>query len=404
MFLGTITPRDDLDRLSVRDRYPHTPANELQWCYVEALREAALGSLHLFGAPAVSEYPRYPKVLVSARGLGLRRDSGITFIPCLNLMGMKQITQLVAAIAVMWRRLWQSRNARSVILVYSLQSPFLLASFFFRALLGTPVILIIPDLPEYMYPQGSGRGLRPFLKYLDVRLGRRLLRMIDGAIVVAKAIASDCLSPGTPHLVVDSIRGVDPVASNPGGATSSSGRRSIFYSGGLYEAYGVRTLLEAFRSMEDPDCELWLAGKGDLEPLIRAEMERDPRIRYLGQLPLAEVRRLQSKASLLVSVKPSRERFTQYAFPSKITEYIASGRPVASTVSATIGDEYFRYIHRLEDQSPESMRQAIVEIFRLSPDERMERAKEGVAFLRRTRSPKARGPELAKFLGGFHSR
>lgn len=403
-FLGTATPRHDLDRLSVRDRYPHTAANELQWCYVDALRKAGLGGLHVFSAPAVSEYPRYPKVVVSARSLGLSRDGGIDFIPYINLMGIKQVTQLVAIIAAMSRRLWRSWSARGVVLVYSLQSPFLLASFFFRALLGTPVVVIIPDLPQYMHLQGSGKGLRAILKSLDVRLGRRLIRMIDGAIVVAKAIAIDCLSPGTRYLVVDSIRDVGDSVSDRRDMASPAGMRSIFYSGGLYDAYGVRTLLEAFRSMEDPGCELWLAGKGELEPLIRQEVERDPRIRYLGHLPVSELRRFQSKASLLVSVKPSRERFTQYSFPSKITEYMASGRPVASTVTPAIGEEYFRYIHRLADESAEAMKQSIMEIFRRDPRELSERAQQGVEFLRRTRSPAARGRELAAFLASFHSR
>ena len=401
-FLGTITPREDVDRLGAKDRYPHTPANELQWSYVEALRGAGLGALHLFAAPAVSEFPRYPKILVSGRSLDLRRDAGITFIPCINLTGLKQVTQLLAAVVRMAPRLWRSRKARSVVLVYSLQSPFLMAAFLYRALLGVPVVVIIPDLSEYMDLKGRSGGLRALLKSVDVRLGRRLLARVDGAIVVARAIAAERLAPRTRYLVVDSIRDAGGVPSGAAAAPPpSSAKRSILYSGGLFVEYGVATLLDAFASLEDPDCELWLAGKGDLEPTIRRRMEGDRRIRFFGHLPLGELRALQSRASLLVSVKPSGEPFTRFSFPSKITEYMASGRPAASTACPAIDEEYFQYVHRLADESPEAMRQSIEEVFRLPPDERMRRAREGVAFLRKTRSPTARGRDLVEFLGSF---
>lgn len=407
-FLGTITPREDVDRLAAREKYLQTPGNELQWSFVEALRSGGARNLSLFAAPAVSEYPRFPQVLVSARTLGLSRREGIRYIPCVNVVGLKQLTQLVATIVLMARTVWSSRKSRSVILVYSLQSPFLLAAFLFRALLGTRVVLIIPDLAEYMNLRGNGRGLRAFLKSLDVRLGRWALSRLDGAVVVARAIATDRLPARTPFLVVDSIRGVaepSPAASPTTGSPPApldappSPVRSILYSGVLWAEYGLGTLLDAFGELEGPGWELWLTGKGVLEPAIRERMAVDPRIKLFGHIPLPQLRALQAQASLLVSVKPSQAPFTRYSFPSKITEYMAAGRPVASTVCPGIDDEYFQYLHPLADDSPEAMRQSIEAIFRMPAAERQRRASAGVEFLRRTRSPQARGREILAFLG-----
>ena len=123
--------------------------------------------------------------------------------------------------------------------------------------------------------------------------------------------------------------------------------------------------------------------------------------RLLGLLPVAEIRATQARASLLVSVKPSQAPFTKYSFPSKLTEYLAVGRPVASTPCAGIEKEYFRFVHTLDDESPEAMRRSIEAIFHLDPVERQRRIDDGLAFLRETRSPAARGRELMAFLGGL---
>ena len=398
-FLGTVTPREDVDRLARQDRYLHAAANELQWCYVEALRSQRSGGLKVFAAPAVSEYPRFPRVLVSARRLGLRRDGGIRFIPFVNVMGVKQVTQVISIVVTMLPIVWRRRRERAVVLVYSLQTPFLAAAMLVRRLAGVRVVAIIPDLTEFMDVAARRRGIRAFLKSLDVRLGRRLLERLDGAIVIARAIATDRLPASTPSLVVDSIRAVTTGAGALEGA--EDGRRSILYTGALEAGYGLETLLAAFSSLEGPGYELWFAGKGGLEGHIRERAATDPRIRLLGLLPVAEIRATQARASLLVSVKPSQAPFTKYSFPSKLTEYVAAGRPVASTVCPGIEEEYFRFVHRLDDESPEAMRRSIEAIFRMDPGERQRRVREGVAFLRETRSPAARGRELMTFLGGL---
>ena len=185
-FLGTVTPREDVDRLARQDRYLQAAANELQWSYVEALRSQPSGGLEVFAAPAVSEYPRFPRVLVSARRLGLRRDGGIRFIPFVNVMGVKQVTQVATVVTTMLPTVWRRRRELSVVLVYSLQTPFLAAAMLVRRLAGARVVAIIPDLAEFMDVAARRRGIRAFLKSLDVRLGRHLLERLDGAVVVAR--------------------------------------------------------------------------------------------------------------------------------------------------------------------------------------------------------------------------
>lgn len=279
-----------------------------------------------------------------------------------------------------------------------MQTPFMLIARFSRKFFHIPIVLIIPDLPQYMAFQSTNKGFRHFLKLIDIRLQRKMLHSIDGAIILAEAIATDFLPQGMPVITIDSIRDFKEWANLPPAPLPSQAIKSILYSGGLYEAYGVKRLLEAFLCIDDPNLELWFAGKGELESTIREAMLKDHRIQLFGQLPVSELRILQSQASLLVSVKPSNDPFTKYSFPSKITEYMLSGRPVACTRTPGLSSEYFNYIYPLSDESTEAMKASILAIFHIPIETRMDRAANGMEFLRATRSPYARGKELMSFL------
>jgi glycosyltransferase involved in cell wall biosynthesis len=312
-------------------------------------------------------------------------------------MLVKQATQMLLGIPSLFMQLLAKRRKPSIILIYSMQTPFMIMARFTRKIFGIPIVLIIPDLPQYMAFQTTSKGFRHYLKLIDIRLQQKMLPGIDGAIILAEAIATDFLPKEMPVITIDSIRDFKEWSSLPPAPPPSQAKKSILYSGGLCEAYGVKRLLEAFLCIEDQKFELWLAGRGELESTIREAMLKDHRIRLFGQLPVSELRSLQAQASLLVSVKPSNDPFTKYSFPSKITEYMLSGRPAACTRTPGLSSEYFDYIYPLLDKNTEAMKTSILEIFNIPLEIRMDRATKGIAFLQTTRSPYARGKELLKF-------
>jgi glycosyltransferase involved in cell wall biosynthesis len=71
-------------------------------------------------------------------------------------------------------------------------------------------------------------------------------------------------------------------------ATAGPREPVFLYAGRLDATKGIRQLLDAFALVAD-DCELRIAGAGELESEVRAAAARDPRIRYLGRIERAEL-------------------------------------------------------------------------------------------------------------------
>lgn len=101
---------------------------------------------------------------------------------------------------------------------------------------------------------------------------------------------------------------------------------------------GVNILIESFSQIanEKPDIDLVLIGKGDSaeeEMVIRKQMEQlklGKRVHFLGQMSRTEVPAYLVGAKLLVLARP-KSIIADAGFPSKLTEYLSTGKPVVAT-------------------------------------------------------------------------
>ena len=72
---------------------------------------------------------------------------------------------------------------------------------------------------------------------------------------------------------------------------------------------------------------------------------------------------------VLVNPRPPSLPEHRYNFPSKILEYLTTGRPVISTTSADIAEEYGKYLLLLTDETPEAFAHLIESTFARNPAE-----------------------------------
>jgi glycosyltransferase involved in cell wall biosynthesis len=101
---------------------------------------------------------------------------------------------------------------------------------------------------------------------------------------------------------------------------------------------GVNILIESFYRISDkyPDINLVLIGKGDTiedEMLIKELVTRlniDKRVIFLGQLPRTAIPAYLCNARVLALARPE-SIIADAGFPSKLTEYLATGKPVVVT-------------------------------------------------------------------------
>ena len=101
---------------------------------------------------------------------------------------------------------------------------------------------------------------------------------------------------------------------------------------------GVNILIESFKRISEkyPEINLVLIGKGDSindEIIIKdlaVKLNIDKRVIFLGQLPRTEIPAYLCNAKILALARP-RSIVADAGFPSKLTEYLATGNPVVVT-------------------------------------------------------------------------
>lgn len=105
----------------------------------------------------------------------------------------------------------------------------------------------------------------------------------------------------------------------------------LMYSGLLSPVTGVDKLLEVMKNVRNQKIRLLLSGKGDLETQIQQASQEDSRIQYLGHLPYGEYIRRMNQADILINPRNMALPENQNNFPSKIMDYLASGKTIIST-------------------------------------------------------------------------
>ena len=220
-------------------------------------------------------------------------------------------------------RVGQARNA-DTILIYSAHVPFMIAAVLCgRVFSRRQLAIIVLDLPEYMGAMGLAQklfgGINRILFY-------RLIRYFDKFVVLTEAMIPR-LGVAPEKAVV--VEGIATLGENSSLAVARAGNRNTFlYTGTLALRYGIEALVDGFRQVEDPTAALWICGAGEGADYVAVAAQADPRITFFGQVDRSRARELQREADFLINPRCGDDDFVRYSFPSKIMEYLASGRPV----------------------------------------------------------------------------
>jgi glycosyltransferase involved in cell wall biosynthesis len=144
--------------------------------------------------------------------------------------------------------------------------------------------------------------------------------------------------------------------------TTKNNDINIVYTGTLNERYGVVNLVKAFMKINDDRFRLVICGLGDSEKIISEASLVDKRIIFKGQLRKDEIIKVQNSATILVNPRQNIEEFTKYSFPSKIMEYLATGKPVVAYKLDGMPDEYDNYIIYVPENSIEALTKTIYNV------------------------------------------
>ncbi len=252
---------------------------------------------------------------------------------------------------------------------------------------------IVTDLPQMIIQQGK-RKKKTLIKSLGNVLHRLTIYCYDGYVLLTAEMNKKINHQKKPYEIIEGL--VDIRMKNSNNGMKDSNPREIIYSGGLYEKYGIKLLIEAFMKLDQKDIQLSIYGNGDFISEIPTYSTKDERIKYFGVVPNEKMVLAQLEATLLVNPRPSAEEFTKYSFPSKNLEYMASGTPMVSTRLPGMPKEYYDYIFTFEDETVEGFAKTFNQILSLPKDVLIEKGRIGKEFVMQKKNNKIQAEKVLK--------
>lgn len=269
------------------------------------------------------------------------------------------------------------RGSEVIVFVYSMRSaPMATACRIKEKIPQAKIYLIITDLPQFM-DLGQSR-IKATLKKIDWQSIKKMQKKFDGFILYAEKMAEYLEIPSNKWILMegsyDTAEQITAVKEK---------KKAVMYSGKLDEQYGIKMLVDAFMSIQDPNIELWITGGGNTEEYIKACAKKDNRIKFYGFLPSRQdVLQKQAEASLLVNMRLPSEPASGYCFPSKLFEYMATGTPVLSFDIAGIPREYIPYLCIVSEDTEKALAREIEKFMNMPQKEKKQLGVQAAEFIR----------------------
>ncbi len=259
-----------------------------------------------------------------------------------------------------------------------------MASPFMKAKTGA----IVVDYYSFMDPEGTK---------LSQKLYYALLKCIDRFVFVTDHLEKQVNRYGRKYMIMEGL-----VSAQQTQEQMPETGDYCLYAGGLHKIYGVDKLVDAFHESELP-YSLHLYGNGELIDYIQKISEEDPRIAYKGILPHDQLLEVERGARLLVNPRPVRgELDTRYNFPSKLMEFMQSGRPVITTKLLGIPEEYDRFMFFFEDDTKEKLREGLETVLAMEESESSAFAKQAQKYVNENKNNIVVGKKICDLLNGDH--
>lgn len=330
-------------------------ANEFQKKLIHGMQ--ALGQeLYVVSAPFIGSYPNTSDIRVFQ---GFEQVQKVCrYVSFNNLWGIRNISrarQLKKAI----RFFIDLDDKEKLILVYCAHTPFLKAAAYAKRMDSRiRICFYVPDLPNYMNLNVNRSKLYDIAKAYDNMVMHRYMKSVDNFVLLTEYM-KECLPVGNKSCMV--VEGIIERAQLGSQQKQISEEifRYVVYTGKMNTKFGVRTLIDGFSGLSDPNCRLVLCGEGDCMDYVHSVAQKDNRIIVAGQVTPEEAARWQCRAAVLVNPRPNNELYTRYSFPSKNVEYLLSGKPVVAYMLSGMPEIYRNFIYEIKDDSPESITQAL---------------------------------------------
>lgn len=377
-FLGSLINDTTFDEIVKKSKYkPSNSAQNFENMLVKGLLHAG-AEVEVHSVPAVGVYPGGSLLGWGRRKESLSSGGFVRWLPLINFPVIKQLCMSISTYCSLGFWLIKNRKDKNkAVLSYSVCPNYSFPQVRLCKLFSCLSSVIITDLPAYLYKLRKNKGLKNLLANFYTNKLLKVQKRFDCYILLTKYMAKAMGIEEKPAMIAEGFSDEDIFKGLP--FDKKNGKKTVMYAGALNKSFGILKLLDGFMKTKGA-YELWLYGAGDSEAYIKECAKKDSRITYFGKVDRKDLLLAQMKAHLLISVKPSDEDHTNFAFPSKILEYMTSGTPVLSTRVGGIPDEYFDFVYPIEDETEEGIAKSIEEILILDEEKLKEQGEKTKCF------------------------
>lgn len=255
-------------------------------------------------------------------------------------------------------------------------------------------LLLVTDLPEYM---STAKISHDWIKTLCPQgkiCESDCFDYIDGFILLAPKMVEKLPINNKPWIQIEGIYNSTCNAK----VVSRDRKKAILYTGNLGRRYGILTLLEAFSLISGSEYRLWIRGNGDCELQVKEAMSKDSRIVYFDTMTREELLTLEKRATLLVNPVPPSQTFTNFFFPSKTLEYLASGTPTLMYNLGCLPESYLNHIFTIETENAKYLSGRIIEICNMLQSELDAFGQEASNFIYKEKTPLNQCSKIISFM------
>jgi len=392
-FVGAVVPE------SIASQYPAYSAagNLFQLRLLVALQQNGLTPSAIYSGRPVPSFPAIRQLWFPADQAELGDGLSVYLLPFVNLGALKIITLGLAAFFSLLRWGWRERHApHRVILTYNVSYPHGTVTLLAARLIWARAFALVADLPV----PGDGVVRAAPLRRLDCFLQTKSLPLFDGIVVLTRNMAND-FAPRVPFIHMEGAVPKELLQSltDLSQTDQSTGPYcTLMYAGKLDELRGIPLLLQAFSLLSGDQYRLWITGQGPLREQVEQAAKEDPRITYWGFLPYAEILSLYRKATILINPRCTKSLATRYQFPSKVVEYLATGKPVITTCTADVEEEYRGLVLALRDETPEALARLIDQVARMGSADRNAIGVAARQYILERKTWEHQGKRIAEFI------
>lgn len=319
-------------------------------------------------------------------------SNGLTYsyIPMLNVRGLKNLGVFLYTFLRVF--FWSLVNTKNKIVICDLLNVAIsMASLMACKITGGKIIAIVTDLPGLMV-DATSKGNEVAAPKIPDRL-----TWFDGYIMLTEQMNKIINPENKPYMIMEGLVDIN-MGTTSNKLENKYDKKVVLYAGGLFEKYGVKKLIDAFKLLEDSSYELHLYGLGAMVDQMSDYIGSDSRIKYLGVVPNQKVVAEQLKVSLLVNPRPTEEEFTKYSFPSKNVEYMVSATPIITTELPGMPMEYHDFVYLFEDESVEGMHKALRAVLANEPRELHRFGEAAKAFVMTKKNNKIQSGRVLEFI------